>query len=240
MADPLTLSLDIGGSGLKAGILDAAGAFASGPVRVATPPRATPDTLIAALVPLIADLGQFDRVSVGFPGVVRHGRTLTAANLNNDAWRDFPLTATLAERYARPVRMLNDATVQGLGVIGGTGIECVVTLGTGMGFALFDHGYPAPHLELSHHPLRKGLTYEENVGDAALREVGRRRWNIRLGFALGCIEKLVGYDTLYLGGGNARHIRLELAGNVRIVSNQAGITGGVRLWDAALDRMFAA
>ena len=240
MADPLTLSLDIGGSGLKAGILDAAGAFASGPIRVPTPPRATPDTLIAALVPLIADLGHFDRVSVGFPGVVRQGRTLTAANLNNDAWRDFPLTATLAERYARPVRMLNDATVQGLGVIGGNGIECVVTLGTGMGFALFDHGYPVPHLELSHHPLRKGLTYEENVGDAALREVGRRRWNIRLGFALACIEKLVGYDMLYLGGGNARHVRLELAENVRIVSNQAGITGGVRLWDAALDRMFAA
>jgi polyphosphate glucokinase len=236
---PLTLAIDIGGTGLKAGVLDPTGHFAGEPHRAPTPRRATPAAVLDAVQELVKGLGHFDRISVGFPGVVRHGQVLTAPNLDTEAWQHFPLAATLSERLERPTRMLNDAAVQGLGVIAGHGIECVITLGTGVGFSLFEEGRLTPHLELAHHPLHKGKTYDEFIGNTALRETGRKRWNRRVQRALRCVTNLVGYDLLYIGGGNAKHIRFDLPANARIVSNEAGITGGVRLWDRALDPSFA-
>jgi polyphosphate glucokinase len=236
---PLTLAIDIGGSHLKAGVLDAAGAFVAGPDRVATPRPATPQAVVEALTGLARDLGPFDRVSVGFPGVVREGRVLTAPNLDNRSWHAFPFATTLTQRMGKPVRLLNDAEVQGLGVIAGKGLECVITLGTGMGFALFHNGLVAPHLELSQHPIHKGKTYDEYIGAAALKEVGPKRWNRRVTRALRCIGVLVMPDMLHIGGGNAKHLTIDLPSNARVVSNQAGITGGVRLWDHTLDASFA-
>jgi polyphosphate glucokinase len=211
-----------------------------GPVRTDTPAEPTPEAVVDALSGLVAQLGRFDRISVGFPGVVRRGEVLTAPNLGTPAWRQFPLATTLSDRFGKPVRLLNDAEVQGLGVIVGQGIECVITLGTGMGFALFEDGHLTPHLELSHHPVHKDKTYDEFLGEAAFKSIGRKRWNRRVKRALKCITVLVGYDTLYIGGGNAKNVDLDLSGNIRIVSNEAGITGGVRLWDKALDPAFAA
>jgi polyphosphate glucokinase len=163
---------------------------------------------------------------------------MTAPNLANEAWHDYPLASVLGERFGKPVRMLNDATVHGLGVIEGSGLECMISLGTGFGFALFEDGRLTPHLELAHHPLHNGKDYDRYVGDAALKSVGRKRWNKRLAFALTCLKNLTGYDVLFIGGGNARHIKLTLDTNIRIVSNDAGLTGGVRLWDARLDNAF--
>ena len=234
----LTLAIDIGGSRLKAGVLDQNGAMVAGPNRVNTPAQPTPMAVVDALVALTAAMGDFDRISVGFPGVVRGGHVLTAPNLGTPAWQHFPLTAALTDRLGKPGRMLNDAEVQGLGVIRGKGLECVLTLGTGMGFALFHNGRPAPHLELSQHPIHKGKTYDQFIGSVALKHVGHKRWNRRLQRVLGCITTLVGFDTLAIGGGNAKHVALELTPNVRLVSNEAGITGGVRLWDKALDSVF--
>jgi polyphosphate glucokinase len=109
-----------------------------------------------------------------------------------------------------------------------------------MGFALFQDGRPAPHLELSQHPIHKGKTYDRFIGAVALKEIGSRRWNRRLKRVLACITTLVGFDTLAIGGGNAKYVALELPPNIRLVSNQAGITGGVKLWDKTLDSVFAA
>ena len=133
----LTLALDIGGTGLKAGVLDAKGNLVAPHARVETPPHGTPDQVLEALIGLVQLLGAFDRISVGFPGVVRRGHVLTAPNLGTENWRDYPLASALTDRLGKPVRMLNDATVHGLGVIKGAGVECVITLGTGFGFALF-------------------------------------------------------------------------------------------------------
>lgn len=235
---PLVLAIDVGGTHLKVGILGPDGAMLAGPSRVDTPRPATPDVVIEALAGLAVPLGRFERISIGFPGVVRGGLVLTAPNLDNAAWHQFPLAPTLAERLGAPVRLENDATVQGLGVIAGRGIECVITLGTGMGFALFMDGRPAPHLELSQHPVHGRKTYDKYVGNAAMRAVGRKRWNRRVRTAIGFITTLTTCDTLYIGGGNARHLKLDLPSNVRIVSNEAGITGGIRLWDAKLDHLF--
>jgi polyphosphate glucokinase len=236
---PLTLAIDIGATGLKAGVLDAEGTLIVPHARVETPKPGTPAKVLEALLGLVKPLGAFDRISVGFPGVVRAGHVMTAPNLDNKRWRDYPLASALTDKLGKPVRMLNDATVHGLGVIKGTGLECVITLGTGLGFALFDGGHLTPHLELSHHPLHDEKDYDQYIGDAVLRSIGRKRWNKRLSLALTSIRNLTGCDILYIGGGNAQHIKLELDKNVRVVPNDAGIIGGVRLWDAHLDSAFS-
>jgi polyphosphate glucokinase len=236
---PLTLAIDIGGTRLKASVLGADGTMVEPPSRVDTPKPATPDAVLTALLGLVQGLGAFDRISIGFPGVVRHGSVLTAPNLGTAAWRGCSLAAMLSDRLGRPARMLNDATVQGLGAIERKGLECVITLGTGMGFALFDDGRPAPHLELSQHPVHRGRTYDQWIGNAALHDVGPKRWNRRVRKAIGIIETLVNYDALLIGGGNAKRLAGELPPKVRTVPNEAGITGGIRLWDAALDALVA-
>lgn len=236
----LTLAIDVGGTRLKAGLLDKTGQMVAGPNRVNTPAQPLPDAVVAALVELSTPLGAFDRISIGFPGVVRGGKVLTAPNLGTQEWRNYPLVAALTDKLGKPARMLNDAEVQGLGVIRGKGLECVITLGTGLGFALFQEGRPAPHLELSQHPIHKGKTYDQFIGVAAFKKVGHARWNRRLRRVLSCITTLVGFDTLYVGGGNAKQVDLKLPANVEIVSNEAGITGGAKLWDKALDPVFAA
>jgi polyphosphate glucokinase len=234
----LTLAIDIGGTRLKAGLLDTDGQLIGGPNRVNTPAEASPDVVVTALLGLAAPLAPFQRISIGFPGVVRHGHVQTAPNLGTKMWRDYPLAPELAKQLGKPARMLNDAEVQGLGVIAGQGVECVITLGTGMGFALFDDGRPSPHMELAHHPLHKSKTYEDLVGVEALRDAGKKRWNKRVQQAIDAITNLLAYDVLYIGGGNAKHLTLTLPPNIKTVSNEAGITGGVRLWDAKLDPLF--
>ena len=238
-SEQLTLAIDIGGTHLKGGILSPRGDMEAGPVRVKTPRPATPDAVVKALADMLAPIGHFDRISIGFPGVVRAGRVLTAPNLDTKAWHGFPLAVTLAQQLGAPARLANDATVQGLGVITGHGLECVITLGTGMGFAMFEDGRPAPHLELAQHVVRGRKTYDKYIGNAALRSVGKKRWNRRVRSAIGFISTLTNYDILYIGGGNSRLLQGDLPENVRVVSNEAGITGGIRLWDAKLDHAFA-
>lgn len=228
---PRTLAIDVGGSHLKAAVLDPDGAMQGNSVRVETPDPASPEAVVATLVRLVKPLGDFDRVSIGFPGVVRFGSIFTAPTLRDKRWDGFDLAAPLTSRWNRPVRILNDASVQGLGVIAGKGLECVITMGTGMGFALFDQGRLAPHLELSQHPVRKDKTYNDYVGHAALESIGKAHWNRRMRRVIDILSTVINYDVLYIGGGNARLISFSLPDNVKIVPNKAGITGGVRLWD---------
>ena len=237
-AGPLTLSLDIGGTGLKAGLLDAQGDMIGNRLRVKTPQPSTPDALVPVLVGMAGQLGKFDRIAVGFPGVVHNNTVRTAPNLGTKVWAGFDLGRALQGHLDRPVRMLNDAQVQGLGVIAGHGLECVITLGTGFGFALYQDGRLAPHLEMGQHPARKGMIYDEYVGTAALEAVGRKRWNRRVERAVGNLRTLINFDALHVGGGNAHLVDFTLPVDVRVVSNAAGITGGVRLWDPRLDDAF--
>jgi polyphosphate glucokinase len=236
---PRTLAIDVGGTHLKAGILDDVGTMISGPERVDTPHPSGPADIVAVLTELVRPLGRFDRISVGFPGVVRDGRVLTAPNLGSTVWHSYPLANDLAQRLGKPTRILNDATVQGLGVIEGVGVECVITLGTGFGFALFQDGLLAPHLEMSQHPVAKDKNYDQYIGNAAFHKVGRAKWNKRLEKVLGYLDAVTTYDTLLIGGGNAQAIDFDLPQNVRIVPNAAGITGGVRLWAPKMDAAFA-
>lgn len=227
-----TLAIDIGGSGLKAAVLDAAGAMLTDRVRVKTPSPATPAAVVDALVRLVKPLGTFHRISIGFPGVVRNGRVLTAPNLGTDDWRRFPLAARLSRRLGGvPARVLNDADVQGFGAIRGSGLEFVVTLGTGVGTALFRDGHLMPHLELGQYPFRKFKSLDAYLGSAALKEIGAKRWNDRAQVAIDTLRTLLTFDRIYIGGGNARKLSFPLPRDARIVSNRSGLTGGIRLWD---------
>jgi polyphosphate glucokinase len=236
---PLTLAIDIGGTGLKGAVLRTSGELSTDRVRVPTPEKSTPANVVDALVALVGQLGHFDRVSVGFPGVVRRGMVLTAPHLGTEDWRDFPLAKTLGERLKAPVRILNDASVQGYGVVSGHGVECVITLGTGVGFALYENGVLSPHLELGRYPVHKNKLLDDYLGNASFRKISRKHWNRRVHRVLGLLEMLVNYDVLYIGGGNSKHIKLDLPDNVRIVPNEAGVTGGIKLWEPRVDYAFA-
>ncbi len=234
----LTLAIDIGGSHLKAGVLSETGEMVEGPTRVETPRPAGPDAVVPALVKLAGSLTRFDRISIGFPGVVRGSTVMTAPNLGSKEWHRFALASEISRLLGKPTRMLNDASIQGLGVIVGHGVECVLTMGTGMGFALFEEGRLGPHLEMSQNPVKTHKTYDEYVGNAALEKIGRRHWNRRMRKVIANMQKVVGYDVLYIGGGNARLMEMRLPDGVKLVPNAAGITGGIRLWDPRMDVMF--
>ncbi len=233
---PRTLAIDVGGTGLKASVLDEAGNMVEEHVRVPTPYPCTPDILVKSLVGLTTPLKSYHRVSIGFPGVVRDGRIVTAPHFKGKAWRGYPLADALAHHFGKPARLLNDAEVQGLAIMKGQGLEVVLTLGTGVGSAVFSNGALAPHLELAQHPIRSGKTYNDYVGNAARRSLTSKRWNKRVLKVIGIVESLLNYDILYIGGGNAANIKVDLPDNVHLASNDAGITGGVRLWDDAVWR----
>jgi polyphosphate glucokinase len=228
---PLTLAIDIGGTGIKAEKLDANGRPVTERTKIATPHNATPKKLSKIVERLAADHGSFDRVSIGFPGVVKNGVVYTAANLGK-GWNDYPLQKDLAKRLHKPVRMANDADVQGLGCIRGRGIELVITLGTGFGSVIFVDGQRI-HLELGHHPFHHGKTYEDELGNRALAKKGKKKWIKLLMEAIADLERTFNYDRLFVGGGNARLlVDSKLPSNVKIVSNMEGLLGGIKLWAA--------
>jgi len=241
---PLTLSIDIGGTGLKAALLDAEGNMVSERVHVHTPYPLSPEKMVDTLADLVSPLSGYERVSAGFPGVVRSGIVITAPHFITakgpgtatvpeleKAWARFALADKLAQRLGKPVKLANDADLQGMAVVQGKGLEVVLTLGTGFGSAVFLDGRLGPHIELAHHRFRKGQTYNEQLGEAALEKIGVKKWNKRLAKALVNMRVLFNFDHCYLGGGNSRHVCLELEDDVSLVDNSAGIIGGIRLWE---------
>lgn len=224
-----TLAVDIGGSGIKMMVLDETGKPMTERARRDTPQPAKPQPIVDIIVELAKSQPEFDRVSVGFPGVVHEGVVFTAPNLDQE-WRGFSLASTLETALGKPTRVANDADVQGYGAIEGRGVELVLTLGTGLGSALFVDGRLVPNLELGHHPFRKDCTYEQQLGRAALDAAGKKKWNKRVRLAIDLLDRIINYRMLYIGGGNAKKVVGELPANVRMVSNEAGILGGIALW----------
>ena len=226
-----TLAVDIGGTGIKAALLDENGQMIGKRVRVPTPPKPIPPELLTATIgEAVSSLTGFDRASVGFPGAVREGKVLTAPNLGTEVLAGFDLQGELSKRWGKPVRVLNDADVQGFGAIKGKGVELVITLGTGCGTSLFYHGKITPHLEMAHHPVKGDMTYDQYVGRAALEKIGKKKWNKRVERIIGILRTVVNFDHLYIGGGNAKAIKFELPPDVSTVANTEGLLGGIALW----------
>jgi polyphosphate glucokinase len=224
------LSVDIGGSHIKATILTAAGALPDTYRRLPTPTPANPENVVAVIQQLVKDLAGYSKIAVGFPGIVRDGRIYTAPNLGTSSWQHFNLQAQLSQALGKPVRVINDADLQGLGVVKGRGFEMLITLGTGFGTSLLLEGRLLPHLELAHHPVAQNQSYDQYVGEKALQMIGEEEWNRRMEQVLGILKAVFGYDHLFISGGNASKLRFTLDDNVTIVTNREGITGGFRLW----------
>ena len=244
-ARPRTLAVDCGGTGIKAMVLDAAGASVSERVKRRTPYPCPPDVLIGAVVDVAERTGQpFDRVSVGFPGMVRNGVVLATPHYVTEAgpftpvrpdlvkaWTDFDVRAALERALGQPTRVLNDAEVAGLAVIERRGFEVLLTLGTGLGCALFADGRILPKIEMSQAPFRKGQTYDQQLGHQARKRIGPVRWTERVAKAVDALRPVLWWDRLYVGGGGAKHLTRTIGPDVTIVSNDYGLLGGARLWD---------
>lgn len=243
----LTLSVDCGGGGIKAAVLDDAGTAHAPAVRVPTPYPLPPEALVDCIAALAHDLPQATRATVGMPGMIRHGVVIHTPHYITrsgprsrvdpelvERWAGFDMHAALSAHLAVPTMVLNDAEVHGAGVIAGTGLELVLTLGTGLGSAHFDGGRIAPHLELSHAPVRRGTTYDEYIGEPERRRLGDGLWSRRVARVVDGLRPVFLWDRLYLGGGNSRRITAvvldRLGDDVVVVPNSAALVGGARAW----------
>lgn len=245
--EPMTLSIDCGGLSLKASVLDSAGTLHAQPISIPTPYPLSPQRLIQAFEELALQLPRFDRITVGMPGMIRHGVVVHTPHYINAKgprtrvepallaqWRGVDIQSAISDHFNKPTLVLNDAQVHGAGLVTGAGLEVVITLGTGLGFSIFDGGKLAPHIELSHAPIRRGTSYDTWIGEHERRRLGDSFWSRRIRLMVEDLRPVFYWDRLYLGGGNSRRIRagvLEVLGDdVVIVSNTAGILGGVRAW----------
>ena len=224
------LCIDVGGSGLKAAIITTRGRYLAKRVRIKTPVERKPRQIVAALCKLVAPLGAFDAVTIGFPGMVKDGRVYSAPAYGTEDWKNFPLADAMRKKLKKQVKLLNDADVQGLAVMKGKGLELVCTLGTGFGTAWFRDGELMPHMDLAHLTMHPKHDFDVEVGDKTRRKIGNRRWNARIKKLIVVLETVFNYDHLYLGGGNSSDVNFKLPRNVTIVSNDAGMEGGAFAW----------
>jgi polyphosphate glucokinase len=215
-----TLVVDVGGSGIKATLLNDLGKAVSDRLRRDSPASGMPGAVMDTIVSLANEFDSFDRVAVGFPGVVINGIVKQAPNLAKE-WQDFNIAEILQARLKQPVRVANDADVQGFGAIAGIGVELVITLGTGVGTSLFVDGRLVPNLEIGRDKLR----------NSALQRVGKKKWNKRLLKFIERLEEIFHFTKLYIGGGNSKEVDVSLLPpHVTIISNLNGLIGGIALW----------
>jgi len=240
-----TLSLDVGGSGIKAMVLNEYSEPASERSRVETPYPCPPELFVKTIQELVAEQPSFDRISLGFPAMVRDGCTLRVVAFARAIkggprdpalfalWDGFALQHTVEKLFNVPTLLLNDADMQGCAVVTGVGMEFVVTLGTGVGTALFHNGIMLPHLELSHGEFA-GTSIDQAIGDARRKILGNKVWRPLVTRALIDFDDKIFPDKFFIGGGNSKYLRGEdLIANCEIVSNSAGLIGGVRAWELA-------
>jgi polyphosphate glucokinase len=224
------LSIDIGGSRIKGTLLDLSGNMLMDYQRISTPKFAGPENVMQGIKELTRNFNGFTRVSVGFPGYVRGGMVYTAPNLGTNKWRKIHLSDALTTLLKKPVRVVNDADMQGLGVATGEALEMVITLGTGFGTSLLMDGTLLPHLEIGQHPFTRRKTYDQYIGNSALEDIGPEKWNKRLQNVLSVLKTVFNYDHLFISGGNSKKITFDLDKNITLVSNMDGIKGGAKLW----------
>ncbi len=244
----MTLAIDCGGTGLKGSVLDEQGTLRVPPVTMPTPYPLPTERFLDSLAEMAAGLPPADRVTVGIPGMIRHGVVIATPHYVTETgprsralpalvaqWTGFDARAAIGARLGIPALVLNDAEVHGAGVVSGVGLELVLTLGTGLGCALFDGGRLAPHLELSQAPVRWGLSYDTYIGDKERRRLGPAFWSRRVRRVVDALRPVFVWDRLYIGGGNSRvltpDVVIDLGEDVVIVPNTAGIVGGVRAWE---------
>ena len=230
MPSPITLSIDVGATHVKAQALGPRGRPLDEPWKVNTPTRLSPTKLLDLLVDLAERHAPFDRVSIGLPGLVRRGIVYALPLLGDRRLHSYPLGDLVADRLDRPVRIVNDAEMHALGVVKRRGVEVVLTLGTGLGSAVFLDGHLGPRLAIMTPTGGRG-PIGGAYGAAARDKIGNSRWGKRVLALIEELRRVTNFDHCYVGGGNAKLIRGRLPRGVRRIDNTAAALGGVRLWE---------
>jgi polyphosphate glucokinase len=211
------LVIDVGGTNLK---LLTTGRRT--PRKVPSGPKFTPRLMVRDTLEMVAGW-DFDAISIGYPGPVADNRPVgEPANLGK-GWVRFDYE----KAFGRPVRMMNDAAMQAIGSYEG-GRMLFLGLGTGLGTTILLDGTVVP-LELAHLPYRKDRSFEDYVGDAGMRALGKSRWRRHVARVVDLLLAATVTDYAVLGGGNVRHIK-ELPPRTRRGNNANAFRGGFRLW----------
>jgi len=237
-ATPPVVGVDVGGTGIKGAAVDlVAGALVAERVRLLTPHPATPDAVAAVVAEVIDQIGVPGPVGITLPSVIRHGVVETAANID-PSWIGMEADE-LFRRKGRAVAVLNDADAAGIAEMafgagrGRDGVVLIVTLGTGIGSALFVDGVLVPNSELGHLPLH-GRDAERWAADSVrtLEELSWKKWASRLEAYLQLIERLLWPQLIIVGGGVSKkadkflpllNLRTEIV--PAQLGNNAGIVG---------------
>ena len=244
---PLTVCVDVGATSLKAGLVDARGALVGDRVKIKTSWPMTPQRLVEEVARLVVRLPRAERLALGFPGPVIDGVVVSGANLARsggpgtertealeEAWRGFDLQRRLASTFELEARVGNDADVTALACATGKGLELTVTLGSGFGTGLTLDGVLLPHLELSQMRWSRRETFDDVLGEHARKRDGEPKWHSRVLGALHLAHEVVGFDRLFLAGGNGPRVRRDELGDLEalttVAPSRAGIFGGVRLY----------
>jgi polyphosphate glucokinase len=217
MSHRAILVVDVGGTHVKA--------LASGhrkPIKIRSGPKMSAREMVHA-VRSATEGWRYAVVSIGYPGPVLHGKPVSEPRHLGKGWVgfDFP------RAFGCPVRMINDAAMQALGSYRG-GRMLFLGLGTGLGSALIVDGVLEP-MELAHLSYEKDQTYEDEVGEAALKHVGKKKWRRRVADVVTSLKAALEADDVVIGGGNAKKLK-SLPKGVRLGSNARAFVGGYRLW----------
>jgi polyphosphate glucokinase len=243
------VGVDIGGTGIKAGIVDLErGELISDRVKVATPEGAHPPDVLAAVTEVLSTLGVADDPSVAlgvaFPAIVKHGRTLSAANVS-EQWIDFEAEKFFEDGLGRDIHFANDADVAGIAEVrygaakDQPGLTILTTLGTGIGSALLYDGVLIPNSELGHvQRAEHGKDAEAYAAYSAMErdELSWEQWAERLQWYYSYIEFLFSPDLYVVGGGVSKHaakflhlLQLKTPIVPAVHRNNAGIIGAAAL-----------
>ena len=223
-AQQRVLAIDVGGTHVKTRISGSRETreFESGPTM-------TPRRMVARVRELAADM-KYDVVSIGYPGVVVHGKIVTEPHNLGRGWVGF----NFRKAFGRPTQVMNDAAMQAIGSYEG-GRMLFLGLGTGLGSALVVDGTVAP-MELAHLPYKRGRTYEDYVGDRGRRRLGAKKWRRTVADVVEQLSKALEADYVVLGGGNAKKLK-KLPKNARLGSNEFAFLGGFRVWSTPAPRL---
>jgi polyphosphate glucokinase len=218
------LAIDIGGSHVKTRISGRREMrqFESGPTL-------TPRRMVAKVLALNGDL-KYDVISIGYPGVVVHGKIITEPYNLGRGWVGFDFR----KAFGRPTQLMNDAAMQAIGSYAG-GRMLFLGLGTGLGSALIVDDVVAP-MELAHLPYKRGRSYEDYVGDRGRARLGPKKWRKVVADIVEQLRAALEADYVVLGGGNARKLK-KLPKNTRLGNNDFAFVGGFRVWRSATMRM---
>ena len=191
----------------------------------------TPRKMVARVRELTADL-KYDVISIGYPGVVAHGKIITEPYNLGRGWVGFDFR----KAFGRPTQLMNDAAMQAIGSYEG-GRMLFLGLGTGLGSALVVDGTVAP-MELAHLPYKNGRTFEDYVGDGGRRRFGAKKWRRTVADVVEQLSKALEADYVVLGGGNAKKLK-KLPKNARLGNNEFAFLGGYRVWRTPAPRLAA-